>query len=119
MTNPLQSDHYLSGSRQGDIEPELHLSSLSPAPIQPGSAGECGGCCGRRSSDVIFSFNSAEASIQVQVEVVTQFPSDVSTEQAMLVLAEEKLGSDLVSFPTYIPLRSSDTPSHCEVHIVF
>ena len=116
MTNPLQSDHYLSGSRQGDIEPELHLSSLSPASIQPGSAGEGGG---RRSSDVIFSFNSAEASIQVQVEVVTQFPSDVSTEQAMLVLAEEKLGSDLVSFPTYIPLRSSDTPSHCEVHIVF
>ena len=43
MTNPLQSDHYLSGSRQGDIEPELHLSSLSPAPIQPGSTGECGG----------------------------------------------------------------------------
>ena len=117
MTNPLQSDHYLSGSRQGDIEPELHLSSLSPAPIQPGSTGEGRG--GKRSSDVIFSFNSAEASIQVQVEVVTQFPSDVSTEQAMLVLAEEKLGSDLVSFPTYIPLRSSDTPSHCEVHIVF
>ena len=36
--------------------------------------------------------------------VVTQFPSDGSSQAMFLDLVVEKLGSDLVTFPSYIPL---------------